>query len=1298
MTLFSEDDDQHDDVADHNEDDGILPAEQNCDPHAEMVTTNTPYDLEHALERQLGRRNSKRWLRQLTSAKESDQLAERLALRLDNACHLLLDRLFQYLSKLPAENESPSTASVTQGLTLPASAVGWLATQMYPSLGKNNDDSVLPSSPLSSSPWIMGASMRDRISLLKYLLPRATHLRITSDKWPPASDSAESNSSDQSGIVSFVGRDLDLDHLSVHSSVTIETFPGGSATGAPSIQSFLLYYHHVHYYPRVDLRVFPNLTVLFLDRVPSEWIWNLSILQSKLKLLRYSKACIFDISNFLFQGDASSKEVGNPSCKLTSLTLLKLNHAGLGEMSGLQGKRRKHKVHASVQMNNGETKKPNLQGGPPLKRYSSPPPLSRLPNLKSLSLAHNEIHTVKSALAGLKSLSHLEQLDLSYNRLTTMKGASRMLGNITTLALSGNNLKNIEGLDKLYSLQTLHLDKNQFSSITDIAGLGNLPDLMMLSLNDNPLVEKEDLLRYRIQVLDLFKSKRFYQSLVPGATYRDLLKILPVLDGEPATKRELMGLRLLTFRRANAEVSEIDQREAAGEESDVPQEVNLTQVNNVEEHQSQVVFRLIPTTPSRPRRVTRNKGSRTKKALVLNGEGAEKTRREAVSNETKSTHKPTDLPNIEFTTHDVISSLPTKVEIETARMSEEEDSKSDCGAEKRKRCSPHLNLSSISMADGELEESNCDSNGTLKVDNMLPKAVINSIDVFSEDDLSENLLDNYSAKSFNPKEGGRSAEENKTTSSLSGKDLSQNTSIPTNDESQTVLLEPHTDCQVHDQIMSGGEAELQKSDGNNSKIERSANPFEQDTMSSKSSVSNATDSENYIQQPNVSFPEEVWNDTSSVNSSNQAELALKLKYQKAYTEAEACSVYDGPDGYKKLSINGNLELYFRLFIFSTELEIDTTGITEGDDEKLTRIVNETSPRIQLRPVDRHVSEQEVKKAMGSTETVGMRETFKKVWQEDIIACGKSATRRISPHKKLLRGFHGDPLAKDGDFRFSVESRKVIFCTSDAAVYIITDHDEVSTKAIQDNSKRKFASPIPHKALFQNALWPHAFARLPIETLKRITIGFGFQRLILHFVPSSNAEKLVLGSDLTLILATSKKVDTMRLLQHLQGLSKETQGLSSVVNENNSLIIDNDDKQVLDALALAVAPCAVDVVMHYQVLHQYWKSGDRGTIRRACVITDTHIFLLDECYVGDGAENSFPEDLSTLGEARYNLVDSAVLSQIVEVQPARSDPKTITIVIRPDGRLQRNHNWRLLCRDGEGAERLVDATRKAMNMA
>jgi hypothetical protein len=70
------------------------------------------------------------------------------------------------------------------------------------------------------------------------------------------------------------------------------------------------------------------------------------------------------------------------------------------------------------------------------------------------------------------------------------------------------------------------------------------------------------------------------------------------------------------------------------------------------------------------------------------------------------------------------------------------------------------------------------------------------------------------------------------------------------------------------------------------------------------------------------------------------------------------------------------------------------------------------------------------------------------------------------------------------------------------------------KFVENSSERKFPSPIPQEALFQNGIWPHALARLPIETLKRITIGFSFQRLILHFSPSSGVERSLLGDSNT----------------------------------------------------------------------------------------------------------------------------------------------------------------------------------------
>ena len=141
------------------------------------------------------------------------------------------------------------------------------------------------------------------------------------------------------------------------------------------------------------------------------------------------------------------------------------------------------------------------------------------------------------------------------------------------------------------------------------------------------------------------------------------------------------------------------------------------------------------------------------------------------------------------------------------------------------------------------------------------------------------------------------------------------------------------------------------------------------------------------------------------------------------------------------------------------------------------------------------------------------------------------------------------------------------------------------------------------------------------------------------------------------------------------------------------LIDNDDKIFLDALG---APKSNEVVMHYQILHQIWKRGDREASRRAFVLTDSKVYLLDETYTGDGTEpNDGESERKKLGDVYLSIIDSAGLSRVTEVRAANEDPRKITLVILPQSKLKRSHRWRLVCNDGEGAERLVDDVRRAM---
>jgi hypothetical protein len=104
-----------------------------------------------------------------------------------------------------------------------------------------------------------------------------------------------------------------------------------------------------------------------------------------------------------------------------------------------------------------------------------------------------------------------------------------------------------------------------------------------------------------------------------------------------------------------------------------------------------------------------------------------------------------------------------------------------------------------------------------------------------------------------------------------------------------------------------------------------------------------------------------------------------------------------------------------------------------------------------------------------------------------------------------------------------------------------------------------------------------------------------------------------------------------------------------------------------------------------------------------------LYLLDEDYHADSHKPFEPSSTREatalkkkkgqvdLSNVSYRLVDQASLKQVSEVQAAGADPIAITIVINPISRLSRTHRWRLLCRDSEGAERLVEDVRKGMAM-
>uniref|UniRef100_H3CQ70 Leucine rich repeats and guanylate kinase domain containing n=1 Tax=Tetraodon nigroviridis TaxID=99883 RepID=H3CQ70_TETNG len=96
--------------------------------------------------------------------------------------------------------------------------------------------------------------------------------------------------------------------------------------------------------------------------------------------------------------------------------------------------------------------------------------------LRKLDLAHNSL----GEIGGLEHCCMLAHLNLAHNKISRISGLDSLP--LTHLCLSGNQLKVIEGLENLRSLQVLDLSSNRISSLS---GLQNLRLLCSINLERN---------------------------------------------------------------------------------------------------------------------------------------------------------------------------------------------------------------------------------------------------------------------------------------------------------------------------------------------------------------------------------------------------------------------------------------------------------------------------------------------------------------------------------------------------------------------------------------------------------------------------------------------------------------------------------------------------------------------------------------------------------------------------------------------------------------------------------------------
>lgn len=402
--------------------------------------------------------------------------------------------------------------------------------------------------------------------------------------------------------------------------------------------------------------------------------------------------------------------------------------------------------------------------------------------------------------------------------------------------------------------------------------------------------------------------------------------------------------------------------------------------------------------------------------------------------------------------------------------------------------------------------------------------------------------------------------------------------------------------------------------------------------------------------------------------------------------------YDGPIQHAHLVVTAtddNLRLYFRTQLF---------GIPAEDDFEEQPL----RPRILVHRLDKVIGLNERRKKGLDVKT----EAFVDLWRVDLLACGRQAVSRLPPKLSTTKKADGEDVTSED--KYIADSRRVIACISDEGLYLIPDEyidvtdDAPIFRRGRDN--RKFPEPIHPEALFNDGYWAHAFARHPFDLLVRITIGFQFERLALHFdVPATSSKDgaKIVGNEMvsyTYVLLTRSKHRTMSILRALQIRAREAKiDTMSIGNVEDGFIIENDDQFFLDAINNAVSPMPPGTVLHYKLLYQQWGSkSKRYSVRRACVVTDEYVFLLDEHYYGDGCKPSFGQN--TDGSVGFQCRDFTPLKNISEVCAANVDPRCIKIVVKSGSYFRFSRSWRLLCSDGRAAEELVENVRRAMTFA
>ena len=92
----------------------------------------------------------------------------------------------------------------------------------------------------------------------------------------------------------------------------------------------------------------------------------------------------------------------------------------------------------------------------------------------------------------MTGLPHLRNIDLSHNNIKDTENLHTKIGQILTLDLSYNCIRNLHGMSKLYSVTNLDVSNNKLRTLADVTTVTSLPCIEKLTVSPNKVNNEVD--------------------------------------------------------------------------------------------------------------------------------------------------------------------------------------------------------------------------------------------------------------------------------------------------------------------------------------------------------------------------------------------------------------------------------------------------------------------------------------------------------------------------------------------------------------------------------------------------------------------------------------------------------------------------------------------------------------------------------------------------------------------------------------------------------------------------------------